>query len=74
MVDERGWDKNQICNGGRMAENEMWDNYRFILPGRASHFRYVRGPSPYLKIQVIGVVGEIVAADVAFLTCQENIG
>jgi hypothetical protein len=39
MVDERGRDKNQICNGERMAENEMWDNYRFILPARASHFR-----------------------------------
>jgi hypothetical protein len=41
MVDERGRDKNQICNGGRRAENEMRDNYRFILPVRASHFRSV---------------------------------
>jgi putative transposon-encoded protein len=41
MVDERGRDKNQICNGGRRAENEMWDNYRFILPARESHFRSV---------------------------------
>jgi hypothetical protein len=41
MVDERGRDKNQICNDGRRAENEMRDNYRFILPARASHFRYV---------------------------------
>jgi hypothetical protein len=41
MVDERGSDKNQICNGGRRAENEMRDNYRFILPARASHFRSV---------------------------------
>jgi hypothetical protein len=39
MVDERGRDKNQICNGGRRAENEMRDNYQFILPVRASHFR-----------------------------------
>jgi hypothetical protein len=39
MVDERGRDKNQICNGERMAKNEMWDNYRFILLVRASHFR-----------------------------------
>jgi hypothetical protein len=39
MVDERGRDKNQICNGGRRAENEMRDNYRFILPARASYFR-----------------------------------
>jgi hypothetical protein len=41
MVDERGRDKNQICNGGRRAENKMRDNYRFILPVRASHFRSV---------------------------------
>jgi hypothetical protein len=39
MVDERGRDKNQICNGGRRAENGMRDNYQFILPARASHFR-----------------------------------
>jgi hypothetical protein len=39
MVDKRGRDKNQICNGGRRAENEIRDNYRFILPMRASHFR-----------------------------------
>jgi hypothetical protein len=41
MVDERGRDKNQICNGGRRAKNGMRDNYRFILPVRASHFRSV---------------------------------
>jgi hypothetical protein len=41
MVDERGRDKNQICNGGKRAENEMQDNYQFILPVRASHFRSV---------------------------------
>jgi hypothetical protein len=41
MVDERGRDKNQICNGGRRAKNEMRDNYQFILLARASHFRYV---------------------------------
>jgi hypothetical protein len=41
MVDERGRDKNQICNGGRRLENKMRDNYRFILPVRASHFRSV---------------------------------
>jgi hypothetical protein len=34
-----GRDKNQIWNGGRRAENEMRNNYRFILPARASHFR-----------------------------------
>jgi hypothetical protein len=36
MVDERGRDKNQICNGGRRAENEMRDNYGFILPASKS--------------------------------------
>jgi hypothetical protein len=29
------------ANGGRITENEMWDNYRFILTARASHFRSV---------------------------------
>jgi hypothetical protein len=28
MVDERGRDKNQICNGGRRAENGMQDRYQ----------------------------------------------
>jgi hypothetical protein len=41
MMDERGRDKNQICSGGRRAENELRDNDRFILPLRASHFRSV---------------------------------
>jgi hypothetical protein len=41
MVDERGRDKNQICSGGRRAENEIRDNYQFILSVRASHFRPV---------------------------------
>jgi hypothetical protein len=40
-MDERGTDKNQICNGGRMAENGMRDIYQFILLMRASHFRSV---------------------------------
>jgi hypothetical protein len=39
MVDERGGGEN--ANGGRRAEKEIWDNYRFILPARASHFRSV---------------------------------
>jgi hypothetical protein len=39
MVDERGRDKNQICSGGRRAENGMRDKYRFILPARVLHFR-----------------------------------
>jgi hypothetical protein len=46
MVDERGRDKNQICNGGRSTENEVRDNYRFILPARASHFRSVSKTIP----------------------------
>jgi hypothetical protein len=41
MVNERGRDKNQICNGGRKEENEMQDNYRFILSVRALDFRSV---------------------------------
>jgi hypothetical protein len=41
MVDERGGDKNQICNRRRRAEYVMRDNYLFILPVRASHFRFV---------------------------------
>jgi hypothetical protein len=28
-------------NGGRRAENEIGDNYRFIFPVRVSHFRSV---------------------------------
>jgi hypothetical protein len=49
MVDERGRYKNQICNGGRRAKNEMRDNYRFILPVRASHFRFVSKTISILK-------------------------
>jgi hypothetical protein len=30
-----------ICNGGRRAENKIWDNYQFILLMRVSHFRSV---------------------------------
>jgi hypothetical protein len=33
--------KIRYANGGRRAENEMGDNYRFILLMRASHFRSV---------------------------------
>jgi hypothetical protein len=29
------------ANGGRRVENEIWDNYWFILLMRASHFRFV---------------------------------
>jgi hypothetical protein len=29
------------ANGGRRAENEIWDNYRLILQARESHFRSV---------------------------------
>jgi hypothetical protein len=42
MVDERERDKKiKYANGGRRVENKIWDNYRFILPTRASHFRSV---------------------------------
>jgi hypothetical protein len=41
MVGKRGRDKNQICNGGRRAENGKRDDYRFILPARTSHFWHV---------------------------------
>jgi hypothetical protein len=41
MVDERGRDKNQMCSGGKRVKNGMRDNYRFILPARASHFTFV---------------------------------
>jgi hypothetical protein len=40
MVDESR-DKNPICNGGRREENGMRDNYQFVLPARASHFKSV---------------------------------
>jgi hypothetical protein len=33
--------KIKYANGGRRAENEMRDNYRFILQVRESHFRSV---------------------------------
>jgi hypothetical protein len=35
MLDER----ERAVNGGRRAENKIWDNYWFILLPRASHFR-----------------------------------
>jgi hypothetical protein len=38
MVDERGGEN---ANSGRRVEKEILDNYLFILPVRASHFRYV---------------------------------
>jgi hypothetical protein len=41
MVDERGRDKNQICKWWKKGKNEIWNNYQFILPARASHFRSV---------------------------------
>jgi hypothetical protein len=28
-------------NGGRKVGNQIWDNYQFNLPVRASHFRFV---------------------------------
>jgi hypothetical protein len=55
MVDERGekckwWMKGgRNANGGRRVEKEMLDNYRFILPVRASHFRSVSKTISILK-------------------------
>jgi hypothetical protein len=37
----KGEIKIKYANGGRRVENKMLDNYRFILPVRASHFRSV---------------------------------
>jgi hypothetical protein len=34
--------KIKYANGGRRVENEISDNYQFVLLARASHFRYVR--------------------------------
>jgi REP element-mobilizing transposase RayT len=34
--------KIKFANGGRRAENKIWDNSWFILSARASHFRSVR--------------------------------
>jgi hypothetical protein len=52
MVDERGRDKNQICNGGRRAENEMQDNYWFILLVRATNFRSVSKTVSILELNI----------------------
>jgi hypothetical protein len=35
---KRGEIKIKYANGGRRVKNEICDNYRFILPTRASHF------------------------------------
>jgi hypothetical protein len=37
MVGERERD----ANDGRRTENKIWDNYRFILQARVSHFKSV---------------------------------
>jgi hypothetical protein len=37
MVGERERD----ANGGRRVKSKIWDNYRFILPARASYFKFV---------------------------------
>jgi hypothetical protein len=37
MLDER----ERYENGETRAENKIWDNYQFILPVGASHFRSV---------------------------------
>jgi hypothetical protein len=72
MVDERGRDKNQICNGGRRAENEMRDNYQFILSMRASHFRSVSKTIPIPEDLGHRATGELVTVDVAILMRREN--
>jgi hypothetical protein len=36
-----GEKKIKYANGGRRAENEICDNYQFVLLARASHFRSV---------------------------------
>jgi hypothetical protein len=36
-----GWKGRENANGGRRVKKEIWDNYRFILPVRVSHFRSV---------------------------------
>jgi hypothetical protein len=41
MMDERREIKIKYANDGRRVENKLWDNYRFILSARASHFRSV---------------------------------
>jgi hypothetical protein len=38
---KRGEIKIKYANGGRRVKNEICDNYRFILPTRASHFSSV---------------------------------
>jgi hypothetical protein len=39
---QKWWMKGERnANGGTRVENEMRDNYRFILPVRALHFRSV---------------------------------
>jgi hypothetical protein len=74
MVDERGRDKKQICNGGRKAENGMRDKYRFILPARASHFRYVSKTASIPEDLGHRRDWRTCCSRRGFLTCQENFG
>jgi hypothetical protein len=62
--------KIKYANGGRMAENNIRYNYRFILPMRVPHFRSISNTVSIPKDLVVSVIGELVAADMAFLMCQ----
>jgi hypothetical protein len=50
----------------------MRDNYQFILPARASHFRYVSKTVSIPEDLGHQCDWELVAAGVAFLTRREN--
>jgi hypothetical protein len=52
----------------------MRDNYLFILPTRASHFRYVRKTISIPKNLGHQCDWRTCAVDVAFLTRRENFG
>jgi hypothetical protein len=72
MVDVGERWKIKYANGGKRVENEMRDNYQFILPTRASHFRSVSNTVCIPEDLGHGATGELVAAGVAFLTHWEN--
>jgi hypothetical protein len=72
MVDERGRDKNQICDGGRREENEMRGKYRFILSVRASHFRHVSKTISISEDLGRQCDWRTCHTDMAFLTRREN--
>jgi hypothetical protein len=68
-----------LIEGGetmKMMEEERKRKYEITTGLFSRRERHILGlwarPSPYLKIYVIGVTGELVAAGVAFLTRWEN--